>query len=57
MFGRNGFFNRRVLGFPGSEEFFGQPTFGIFVGFLNVRRLFAISGDWIFVLCSESVFP
>ena len=38
MFGRNGFFNRRVLGNPGTEDFFGQPIFVFFVGFLYVRR-------------------
>ena len=53
VFVRSRFFHRRA----GSGEFFGQPIRGIFVGFLYVRRLFAISGDWIFALCSESVFP
>ena len=57
LFGRNGFFNRRVLGNPGTEDFFGQPILGFFVGFIYVRRLFAISGDWIFAFCSESSFP
>ena len=57
MFGRNGFLNRRVLGCLGSGGFFGRPIPGIFVSFLFVRSLLAISGDWIFALCSESVLP